>query len=374
MGDAPTTPVGASHHLEIEPMRTTTPLACLLAVSALLLAPHRGRADGEALDARLSSLAKKLAAAVKERDKTSVALGDLAGPSDVTSGSGVRSLFADKLRAQGVKIDEKAALRVEGKFFVLTRDGRDEEVKGLVVRFVVSLVDRQGKKLYETSDDLTFKNGGNAEIVKLLGLQVDLSDYLKANPEDLNHEIKRQMKKQPLHLADGKVRTTKYSPFAVEVFATAKGEKPLLVKPQGKDGRAVAELKAGSGFALTLQNSSKYEAAASVTVDGADVLRSFGQEKGRPRGVLIPAGKTLEVKGWLRGADKVDPFVAGKKGTITVCFYHCWTGKLVPPEYEGKVSVDPYDPFLILTGGKVVRRAYGPLVAAVTLRHGGGDK
>ena len=121
-----------------------------------------------------------------------------------------------------------------------------------------------------------------------------------------------------------------------------------IAVPKDKEGKAFVGLKRGDVYKLRLHNADRIEAATSVTIDGVDAFEFYEPQKSRPTSFLIPPGGVREVKGWPRGTGSHNEFLVGsysqsaaakhlrsnaKLGTITVCFFPCWTGKTPPSEY-----------------------------------------
>jgi hypothetical protein len=371
-------------------MKHTSRLVLLVAAAlAGLLIQSPPRSEASELQRKLSGVAKKIAEYVKSQDQSEVALTDIIGPPEpaTSSGPGIQALLREELAKQGVKINQKAALVVEGKYLVLDEDEYKDKAEDLVVRLILYVCNHSGKRLTEVSEDLTFKGDGNVEIVKLLAMQVDLSKKTKASPQAQNRELKKQLQKPPLHLDGRKVKTTKQSKYAVEVFVQPGGKGEFAPAAPKDKGLPFVELKRGDVYKLRLHNADRIEAAASVTIDGVDAFQFFEPTKGRPTSFLIPPAGARDVKGWPRGTESYNEFLVGsysksaaaavlrgsaKLGTITVCFFPCWTGKTPPPEYDdARSGGDSGTGFgkEVREKTDVVRRTFGPLAASVTIRY-----
>jgi hypothetical protein len=353
-----------------------------------LLAPAPQRAEAGELDSKIGSLATKLAEYLKDQSHTEVALNDIVGPPDpaTNSGPGIQTRLIGELAKKGIKINNKAALIIEGKYLSLEDDENKKEE--LIVRLILFVSNKKGERLREYSDDLSFKGGGNDEIAKLLNMQLDLSEKTKATPYDRNQEMKEQLKKPRVKIDDYKVKTTEKSLYAVEVLVQAHGKGEFkAAAPTNKDGNVFIELKRGDVYKLRLHNNSKIEAAVTVTIDGVDAFQFFEPEKSRPTSFLVQPTATRDVKGWPRGTESHNEFLVGsysdsaaakvlkstsKLGTITVCFHPCWTGKVPPPEYDGSRSIEPNGTGLgkeVKEKTNVVPRTIGPLVTSIAIRY-----
>ena len=257
----------------------------------------------------------------------------------------------------------------------------------MIYRLILYVCNKKGDRLTEYSDDLTYRNGGNEEMTRLGGHQFDLSEKIKAVPQDRNLEMKKQLEKPPIHLDDYQVKTKDASPYAVEVLVRPHGEKAFkAVTPKDVKGKVFVELKRGDVYKLRLHNNTKIEAAVTVSIDGVDAFQFFEPEKGRPAYFLVGPNGKREVDGWARGTESHNEFLVGafsdsaaakvlrssaKLGTITVCFHPCWTGK-TPPEYEGARSIEPNGTGLgkeVKKKTLVLPRTLGPLVASIAIRY-----
>jgi hypothetical protein len=360
-------------------------IAAIALIGVVLPAPQRAEA-GE-LEAKIGSIAKKVGEFLKSKDQSEVSINDIIGPPDYpsSSGPGIQTLLVAQLAKQEIKLNKKAALSIEGKYIILDDENRKEE---LIFRVILFVSNKKGERLTEVSDDLTYKSGGNEEMAKLGGLQLELSDHVKATPQDRNQEMKKQVDKPPVKIDDYKVKTTEKSPYAVEVFVRPHGQNDFkLATPTNKEGQVFVDLSRGDVYKLRLHNNTKYEAAVTVTIDGVDALHFFEPEKGRPTSFLVQPGKTRDVKGWHRGTESLNEFLVGeysksaaaqvlkstsKLGTIVVCFHPAWTGKTPPPEYDGSRSVEPNGTGLgkeIKEKSNVTSRTIGPLVTSIAIRY-----
>jgi hypothetical protein len=346
------------------------------ALLPLLLAPA-ARADETALRDKAKKLAEKVVKFLKAESADEVAVGDVVGPPDhpTSAGQGLAWLLGDELKKQKINVSPRAALKLEGRWDLDDENDRKDE---LIVRLTLWAVDRAGRRKAEFTEDLTYKAGGNAGLIRLLGMQADLSKKVKTTPQDQNVELKRQLAKPPLSLDETRVKTTKTSPYAVEILVKPQGATEFkAVAAKDKDGLPFVELKKGDEYGIRLRNHSKYDAAVSLAIDGIDAFAFWEAEKGRPRHFLVGPGKVREVKGWMRSTTKVSAFRFGgplpaavlvsraKQTQITVCFHAAWTGRTPPPEFDGVRCEGPQE---IPRSSRDVQWTIGPLMAAVTVR------
>ncbi len=284
-------------------------------------------------------------------------------------------------------INEDAFIFVKGDYEIL--DDEKNSRKDLTVRLTATIKNKRGKKIDELTADIGYR--GNEDLVKLLAINTDQSEHTKSDREGQNEKLKQDLKNPPLFLDGTKIKTKAGSPFAVEVFSRAAGNdsNPLkLLKPQEKKkGQAFVEVKRHEEYVLLLHNTSKHEAAVSVTIDGVDAFQFFEPAAERPSMFLIAPGDKREIRGWSRNTSKVSAFQVGsfvdsaahkalKKnaslGTITVCFHPSWEQGKTPPDFEGSRSSDPDATGIGRDIGEkiqVVRRTIGPLLAGVSVRY-----
>ena len=144
-----------------------------------------------------------------------------------------------------------------------------------MIRLLATVRNKRGKKIDELSTDIGYR--GNEDMVKLLAMNVDLSKHTKADREGQNAKLKRDLEKPPLYLPPGgtQIKVSDASPFAVEVLTRRAGGPLKVQQPSGTKGQAFVEIKKGEEYVLRLHNTSKYEAAVSVTIDGVDAFQFF---------------------------------------------------------------------------------------------------
>jgi len=359
------------------------------AALGLVLLPAPRKAEGSELPDKLKAMVKKVKELLTNENQTTVAIGEFTGPPPPPFGfgAGIQSRLVEELAKLEVRIDQKSSLTVKGEYLPIEGENKED----LILRVVLNIRNKMGKLVQEISEDLPgHKPGNNEIIVKTVGIQVDLSKKTKASHEDQNHEIKRQMETPPLKIDDCKVKTSAESPYAVEVLVRGEYEKEFkLVTPVNKDGKgnAFVPLKRGHVYKLRLHNNTKYEAAASVTIDGVDAFQFFEPAAKRPGSFLVKESGTREVTGWTRGTESENEFLVGafsksaaaqvlksnaKLGTIVVCFKPCWTGNKPPAEYDGSRSVEPNGTGLgneVKKKTNVMPRTLGPLVASIVIRY-----
>jgi len=357
------------------------------ALVALAVGPRLATA-GE-LDNKLDSLARKVADFLEKKGQEKLAVGEITGPAfpRSSSGPGVQQILIAALKTAKIQIVDKAELTLKGEYLIIEDDDRKDE---LIVRVLIQVRNKLAESLLQISEELTPKHGGNNDMIKLLGLNVDLSEHKNADPPKANKEIKKQLEKPPLNLDETKVKTRADSQVAVEVLVQKGGKGQFVaVEPKEVKGLAFVELDKGDVYRLRLTNNTKLEAVAVVTIDGLEAFRFFKPAEDRPVGFLIKKGTKREIEGWPLSTEEGAQFLVGSLsdalkddakalrasnslGTINVCFHPCWEGKDPPEEDEGARSVEPN---ITLAGDKFKRktevktRTIGPLLTAITIRY-----
>ncbi len=176
------------------------------------------------------------------------------------------------------------------------------------------------------------------------------------------------------------------------------------VKPQDRDGLAYVSLRREQEYTVRLVNRSSFEAAARLSIDGLNVFTFCDEKqppkladgKPNPRGgeppfdlILVPAGASVEVPGWVISRSQVLGFkmtsypntaVAqlgrdpAATGTITATFSAAWKKGDKPPAGEPPTTRGPGDdgtgfgkPKAI--DARPVERQVGAVRASVSVRY-----
>lgn len=104
------------------------------------------------------------------------------------------------------------------------------------------------------------------------------------------------------------LRAKEKSPYAVEVRV---GGQPRV--PEVRDGLVFVPIRQGEAYSIILNNDSDLDAAVALMIDGLSV---FFSESRTPAGTpydhyVVPAHRTLEIKGWHRNNKKADQIKVG---------------------------------------------------------------
>lgn len=321
-------------------------------VACVLLAS--GSAPAQSLQEEINATAKQVAEVVKAKGGALAfgEVGDVSG-SGSNSGPGLLNLLAPLLVKEGVRIDDKAALLLQGNYGAKVADGL------LRVRLELRIVDRSGEELVTLPKRFEVPVLQNAEIAVLLGLTVHLPPA--APGKDRNENIEKARKKESTPAVQKTVvRTHPESPYGVEirvkpaVKAEAKPKEAEL-----KDGVPFVEIGLGELYEISLVNDSAHEAAVRIAIDGLDVF-TFSEDrkadgKARFTHFILPAKKTTVIKGWHRtnkdlpegniwsflvteygkGADSAKKS-SGKVGVVSVTFSVSYLSEEELKNAEGK--------------------------------------
>lgn len=342
--------------------------ALALMALALMLAPTPQPAASSQVREKAKVLALEIKQLLEDEGAKEIDVGEFTGPSHPSTSAGpmIQAALIDELKKAGVAINPKAKMVVKGEYYILDDARKKDE---LVLRLEATVRNSSGRRFGTLSQELNFRN--NEDLVKLLALSIDNTPTPNADRDDINKELKKATEEPPAAPKENKAQVNPAGPYAVEVLVHGAGGKLTPVKPTVDKGLMFVELEKGCEYVLRLHNNSKYEAAASITIDGLDVFQFFKPEKEKPKYYIVGAGKTAQVRGWVfshnkekneakthgflvtdfansaaaKGLGKEDleyQALRGSKsiGTITVIYAPCWEKDKTPDEYKGSRSAD----------------------------------
>jgi hypothetical protein len=343
--------------------RWVSPTLRVVAIGLALLAgsslPRRAAAE-TALDKEMAELAKGLLGEIKDHGNE-VQVGDFSAKGDAarhggSGGTAIAKALIEQLQKLGVTVSRNADVLVTGEF----RDVTDKTTKVTTLAVTAHLEDRTGKALGE------FRSRG--AFVDLATMAAVFGITLSAPPNASEHEREKAIdraidKIQPPHLQlDGtRIAADASSPCAIEVLVGPDpGDKtPDLqnYRPRAaaldKDGLAFLTINRGEVYAIKIINSSPYDAAVTVSIDGLNMY-AFSEDKNYSV-VIVLAGKDGQprlgmIPGWHITNERSDAFqvdtysksaaaslLPSSKsiGTITVSFQAAWPAGTDPPSDEG---------------------------------------
>jgi hypothetical protein len=318
----------------------------LLAVAVLAAEPS---SPSQNVSLSMDRLAEIIAACVKEQGRDEVMLGPFADSSKVPSnaGPGIVQLLSQSLNKQGIKVRDKAALEVRGKYFTDVDPKWDRQA--VYVQAVV-LDEKKNELLFTDRKILGVKIFGARAVASMLALTVD----------DLPPDEKRQDKKIQLavykpseHIEESRIAAAANSPYALEILVKD-GDEYVARPAESKEGRAYVPLKKDETYAIRIHNNSSHDAAVTLSIDGLGLF-AFNEEKEMYSHVLIPAKRSGTIKGWYRTREQADAFTItgyarsavaqslkypSSVGTVTATFAMAWKESEEAPEGENSRSGD----------------------------------
>lgn len=222
------------------------------------------------------------------------------------------------------------------------------------------------------------------DIASLLGATTEI--YAQDKHIDRNRDYKKHLLDPRLYIDGSKCAPNEHCPYQIEILVHGH---PLPIRLH--DGLGHVSIKHGDIYAVRIYNKSPYDAAVRLSVDGLNVF-TFSQLRkhdGSPKYefYIVPAHKTVTLKGWHRSNSTVDSFLVTdyaksaaatiqhqhELGTITAVFSAAWP----------KGGQKPHDEdFTGKGGGKAtgfgppvaqqvneVHREVGRMRAAISLRY-----
>jgi hypothetical protein len=184
------------------------------------------------------------------------------------------------LRELGVQVLAKAAYGLRGSFQILSEGTIQAKV-------LMELEDSKGNVLYKR--EISFLE---PEVVALL-----TPDPIKPDKNPLSRVYQEQ----------NKFRTTRESPFQVEILVADESALPRDRKPIAedytapecslKDGYAFANLEEGQCYALRIHNQSDRDACFNLSVDGLNVFQLSKDQK--PRYFILRKKTSVLMTGWI---------------------------------------------------------------------------
>ncbi len=361
-------------------------LAAALAGLTLLSGP--ALADDGTRHEVLAKLATRVKKLLEGRSADEVRLGVLAGDRqpEANAGPGLMYDFQRVLASLKVKVSDKAAFEVRGRYEMVHRKNKDDGPDGIMS------VELELELFWHTKGEVVARIKGyftyREDVLEVAGLTVSLSGNPSA--EEVNKTLKAATDDEKKVFIDGSnVSAAKGSPYGLELLMkTPAGYTP--VKPVAKKGEAYAELHKDAVYAVRITNNSKYEAAVRLSIDGLNVF-SFAkgikadEKDGYPR-ILIPAGASRLVKGWpidLEGSREFlvaaypDTAAAIKLkrpdanlGLVSVTIVPCWEKGKTPEEFKAArtpLGTGFGEP--VKTPLKIVHREFAKSPTAIHIRY-----
>lgn len=251
----------------------------------------------EALRQELATVAQSVKKVVDEEKQDAVAVGEFTGPAQLDSnfGPGIQKMLSEELVKLKVTVKKDANLSVKGKY-ANVQDPVDKAQAA--IKLTVEVLDRNDNRKAE----FTAQIRDNTTIAKIPGATTSLPP--NGDKETRNKAIQNAIQNPDVHLEGPRVSAKKGSPYAVEVLVRAKGQGeavPLAVAK--KDGQAFVDVARGDTYEVRVSNSSEFEAAVTLTIDGLNVF-TFSEVRDKPDGpprynhFIVPPKAAFTIVGW----------------------------------------------------------------------------
>ena len=312
---------------------------------------------GLALAALLGGAGPVRAQAVGDRPVTVGEFTGLKGESNAapqsSAGPGIAKALNDALKKQKVTVQTNAGLTVEGDF----SDFNDAQSGRLGVRVNVRIKDSKGKVALEFARGIFPKDASDTSIQELLGVSTSAGG--NATDEQRDQLIRDSLKDPTATIAGTRILAQPKRPYAIEVLVKS-GDTFEPKTPQSVNGRAFVSLDRNDTYAVRLVNTSNFDAAVTLTVDGLNVF-AFSQvkdETGDPKvtRLIVPKKSQATITGWYLTGTKTASFVvtdlpksaggalksSAAVGTITASFGACVAkGGKLPSDEPKTRAADP---------------------------------
>jgi hypothetical protein len=352
---------------------------------ALLPGLPAARADETAK--KLAELAKKVYDELEQLKTKEIYVerftdgGHVAGQSG--TGPMIQARLTEECKKLGLRISPDANYKLTGKFFP---DKKMAEDGHLGLKLVCDLCEKDGEPHKQYTTILGYKS--NEDLVKLFAMSVDLTEKYNDTPQEVNKYLKEKKAKPEVYAKAEEVKVRKDSPYAVKILAADAHSKDEAFKHRPftvQGGHTRVSLHKGEEYRIRLCNTSEYEIAVAITIDGLDAFEFFEPSKGKPAYYLVAPGKERVVKGWKVNTEKDEAFLVGSLehsaaaklyklsdavGTITVCIHPAWEKDHPPPAYKDLPrSIGTERGRHLFNPSKVSEREIGPLIEAISIRY-----
>jgi hypothetical protein len=201
----------------------------------------------------------------------------------------------------------QSRLRLTGSYqFAASADRQLKSSKILLI--TAKIIDDRDREIVSFATEVNDTDN----IMQVLGLTGAASQDPQASIVERNLAAQNAVQQPSFTIVDQRrVAADTQSTFSVGVRtkenATGTGRE---VRPESVNGLAYVPIAIGEYYEIVLANTDTIDVVATITVDGLDVANAFsvdqdanGKRAIRP-GYLVPAGKQVVVRGWLRTVDQ----------------------------------------------------------------------
>ncbi len=228
-----------------------------------------------------------------------VKMGLFTGPTlpDTNFWNGIRLLFASEFASF---VNPDADLILWGLYEVVESEDTaadDPDYKLEVIRITASINTTKGKNLVNFSVEVNSTD----DIIYVRGDTV--APPLHGTQKQRNQAASKAHAHPSFQLIEStRVGPTNHDkhPFSVEILVKDKADGTATpIAPKNKSGRAFVDIKPSQFYKIRLHNNADFEAAAEVTIDGLDVIKTFCKDNKKPSRFLVPAKGSTTIRGWL---------------------------------------------------------------------------
>jgi hypothetical protein len=336
-------------------------LILLVGVGLFLAAPAPSGAD-ESMRPEMARIAESIKKILTGRDVESIAVGDCASPAGYNAnyGPGITDVLTQELQKHKVRVDPKAAYKVQGIFSTGMIKDPAKPNDLLVIKMKFSIFDGTGEELTSLPagvPPLKAETYKPETVAKVLGMSGTLSP--KGDDYTRNENVQKNLRQKVSY--DGtRIRCNDKSLYAAEILCKPNVNAPATPRqPHFVNGGTVpfVDIQRGELYEVKLYNYSEYDAAVTLQIDGLSVF-TFSEVRnpktGAPRysHFIVAPGKDALIRGWHKrneapnnflsflvtsygeGASKYAQQPTGKVGVITATFAYAWPKGQNPPADE----------------------------------------
>ena len=331
-------------------------LVLVIALAVCAKSHGQGGPDLERnLRADMSALAKDIANTLKGLEQEEVLVSNFIGPPIVqgsSAGPAIAKMLVDALKNEGIRSDRTAKYAIRGEYRRIV--GKDKRPKILIEGEYEDNED--GKRFGQFEKQISSTGEATVENIAVMfgvSASIPVDQPTKKREETISVSISTPT----VHLRKNNTRISadRKSEYAVEILAF-KGKIPENAdtsklkyekRPiQNDQGFAFVKLNRGEAYAVRIINNSKFDAAASLTIDG---LSMFAFSKKQFPHVIVRKGQQAEVYGWYTNNKNADYFKItaaaegaaaelnlpqSSVGVINVTFRAAWQKGTLPPKDE----------------------------------------
>jgi hypothetical protein len=328
-------------------IRTRSCIVMVLVGLAALAAVPASRAD-EALRPKVAEIAEGIKKILESRTTDTIAVGEFTPPAGYSAnyGPGIQDLLSQELKTRKIRVDAKAAYKVQGDFVTAKVPDSTQGGDVLSLKLNFRIYDNQGEELTSLTQRFEIKN--NAVVAKALGYTGPLSG--NGDFYGRNQEVQQYLGKKSGYTDAGRISAAEKREFAMEILVKPSVKTPAKPRPaQFKGNELFVNINRGELYEVRLYNYSKLDAAVTLEIDGLSVFAfsDVCDARGVPkyRHFIVPPESNTVIPGWHKrndgpnnwlsflvtaygeGASRLAPQPAGKVGIITATFAHAWTGE-----------------------------------------------